>query len=111
MIIEIKALYEAMQTSFSQYHPKFPWPKRHDLEDQTDDFKNAFLDFAQYVDDTIRAEVLDRARIEKEHYEEKLSILQTRYEGAKWWNTFYLFALGIIAGAFVVGIIVGNIIQ
>ncbi len=36
-------IYQAAQAAFKQYHPKFPWPKKHGLEDQEDSFKRAFL--------------------------------------------------------------------
>ena len=36
-------IFEAAQEAFSQYHPKFPWPKKNGLEDQSDQFKRAFL--------------------------------------------------------------------
>lgn len=36
-------IYKAAQSAFATAHPKFPWPKKHDLEDQSDEFKRAFL--------------------------------------------------------------------
>lgn len=45
-MIEQKAIFESAQTAFEAHHPKFPWPKKHSLEDQTDDFKKAFLVFS-----------------------------------------------------------------
>lgn len=45
-MIEQKAIYEAAQTAFEAHHPKFPWPKKHNLDEQTDEFKKAFLVFS-----------------------------------------------------------------
>lgn len=42
-MIEQKAIYEAAQTAFASECPKFPFPKKHNLEEQTDEFKRAFL--------------------------------------------------------------------
>lgn len=36
-------IYKAAQRAFEENHPKFPWPKKHELEDQTDGFKRAIL--------------------------------------------------------------------
>lgn len=45
MILQ-KDIFEAATNAFAEHHPKFPWPKKHELEDQTDDFKRAFLAFS-----------------------------------------------------------------
>lgn len=45
-MIEQKAIYEAAQTAFEAHHPKFPFPKKNNLDEQTDDFKRAFLAFS-----------------------------------------------------------------
>ena len=61
-MIEQKAIYEAAQTAFSNEHPKFPWPKRHDLEDQTDDFKRAFLHLSTEINAMHEREIESIAR-------------------------------------------------
>lgn len=35
-------LFNAATVAFSQNHPKFPWPKKNGLEEQSDEFKLAF---------------------------------------------------------------------
>jgi hypothetical protein len=42
-MLEQLAIYELAQGSFKEHHPKFPFPKKHNLNEQTDDFKRAFL--------------------------------------------------------------------
>lgn len=42
-MITQKFIYEAAQRAFGEHHRKFPWPKKHELEDQSDQFKKAFL--------------------------------------------------------------------
>jgi len=45
-MIEQKAIFEAAQTAFEAHHPKFPFPKKNNLDEQTDQFKKAFLVFS-----------------------------------------------------------------
>lgn len=45
-MIEQKAIFEAAQTAFEAHHPKFPFPKKHNLDEQTEEFKKAFLVFS-----------------------------------------------------------------
>jgi|TARA_R110000850_G_scaffold115010_2_gene229977 hypothetical protein len=48
-MIEQKAIFEAAQTAFKDHHPKFPFPKKNNLDEQTNDFKRAFMAFSVYI--------------------------------------------------------------
>lgn len=56
-MIEEKAIFEAAQTAFADEHPKFPWPKKHNLADQTDAFKRAHLKFAAEINAMHESEI------------------------------------------------------
>lgn len=67
-------LYRVTQEAFKQHYPKFPWPKKHELEDQDERFQKTFHKIYQKVDEAIYnygCEV--RRRTENEMYK-KLEI-------------------------------------
>lgn len=53
-------IYKAAQRAFGEHHPKFPWPKKHDLDDQSDQFKRAFLEFSADINAEHESFVKDR---------------------------------------------------
>jgi hypothetical protein len=110
MIIQKNALYQSLQSAFSTHHPKFPFPKRHDLEDQTEDFQAAFDQFTNEVNEAVRSEIISHKEIERDHYCDKVRSLESDLAEARWWNVFYLFAIGLCVGAFVIGYITGSIV-
>lgn len=48
-MIKKDVLYSAMQHSFRTHNPKFPFPKKHDLDDQTSEFQAAFNEIHEFV--------------------------------------------------------------
>jgi len=97
-----------MQSAFSEHHPKFPWPKRHDLIDQTPEFQKAFDEFCDYVEQTTRELVIDHKQIEIDHYVDiikaKDELIRKKRNGA----IFPWFLIGIMIGSFVLGAILAT---
>lgn len=107
MIIEKNALYQALQSAFSTHHKRFPWPKRHDLEDQTEKFQAAFDEFSDYVNETVRAEIIEQRKIEVDHYTKRIESLRAELKTATSWNIFFMFVFGLCIGAFALGFTIG----
>jgi len=107
MIIEKNALYQSLQSAFSTHHKRFPWPKRHDLEDQTEAFQAAFSQFSKETNEMVRSEIIEQRKIEVDHYRKQLDIANRKLYHARKWKTLYFFTVGICAGAFALGYLVG----
>lgn len=98
-----------MQSAFSTHHPKFPWPKSHDLVDQTPEFQQAFTEFANEVQAYCNIEAIEAAKIEQRYYQDEITRLESDLSEARRWNIFYLFTIGLAVGAFIIGFIVGEV--
>ncbi len=59
-------IYKAAQAAFSKAHPRFPWPKKHELEDQSDEFKRAFLMLCADINAEHEKEIENRLRLRDE---------------------------------------------
>jgi hypothetical protein len=107
MIIEKNALYQILQSAFSSHHPKFPWPKRHDLEDQTIPFQVAFSEFSMKVNEAARAEIIAHKEIERDYYVKIIEKKDREINNAK--NAVILpwLIVGVMIGAFILGFVVG----
>lgn len=103
MIIEKNALYQSLQSAFSTHHPKFPFPKRHDLENQTPDFQAAFDQFTREVNEAVRSEIISHKEIERDHYRDQITDLKIELKAARGWKTLYFLTVGLCVGAFVIG--------
>lgn len=108
-MIEKNALYESLQSAFSTNHPKFPWPKRHDLVDQTPEFQEAFDQFANETNEMIRSEIISHKEIERDHYRDQITDLKIELKDARFWKTLYFLTIGAAIGAFIIGFMVGAI--
>lgn len=106
MIIEKNALYQSLQSAFSTHHPKFPFPKRHDLEDQTEDFQAAFDQFTKEVNEAVRSEIISHKEIERDFYEPQIRAGNREIRNARRWNIVLAFILGAIILPFISGVIV-----
>lgn len=94
-------IYEAAQAAFKQYHPKFPWPKKHGLEDQEDSFKRAFLALCASInilhDEEKKRLVKDCTEfsdIASERYS-KIVELKTELKSTRSAKRFLAFLLGV----------------
>jgi hypothetical protein len=104
MIIEKNALYQNLQDAFSTHHPKFPWPKRHDLIDQTEEFKNAFDQFYNSVNEAVRSEIIEHRNIERDYYTGVIEKKDIEIVRAQKSAMFPWFLLGLMIGAFLLGL-------
>jgi hypothetical protein len=103
MIIEKNALYQNLQTAFSTHHPKFPWPKRHDLEDQTVEFQAAFNEFSRKVNAAVRDEVIEHKEVERDYYVKIIEKKDREISNAKTALIYPWLLVGIMVGAFAIG--------
>lgn len=94
-------IYEAAQKSFAQFHPKFPWPKKLGLEDQSDSFKRAFLALCAEINvfhDNEKKRCINDAKefadIAAERYT-RITELNTELASARSTKSFLAFVLGI----------------
>lgn len=62
-MITKERLFEAITDRFAEHHPKFPWPKKNGLEEQSPEFIRAFTEVYLFVADETRESM---ERVEKE---------------------------------------------
>ena len=106
MIISKFHLFEIMQSAFSNHHPKFPFPKRQDLVDQTPEFQAAFEEFSAHVQAIAEEELIEGRKIEIRHAEKNTLRLEQQLKTAHRWNLATAVLLGAIVFPFISGIII-----
>jgi hypothetical protein len=94
-------VFAKLTVAFSKCHPKFPWPKKHGLADQNEEFRLAIADITAKVNEEIKEEIIAQRKIEVNYYSPKVIELSQEVVDKKSMIVILSTVIGIMAVGYI----------